>query len=365
MSSTSLVDQTMLSIAVITYNHARWIKECLDGIDSQQFSERFEVQIGDDASTDSTTQICAEYAALQRQDGNTVTHQIRDRADPRRKQYDAVFMPNAVATLRSCRGKYIAIIEGDDVWTDPAKLESQVRFLEENGDYSMVIHNATVRCDPPRGEMPLWVDTIKRPEYSIDRDFKALDWPSVLFPSCSVVVRREVVERLISSGLAFGPAWDSTILYLAETFGKIRFMAAPMGCYRIHAGACWNGPASGDRYEVMLRFAARLIEFVPELTPEVRAWVQTLFDYNYLSVATNSPSSKDFHERIQCIFPEGIDRYHQNVWLASVAANSILNKLDLANALRQSNSYRLGNAIVETLKIPERAFNWLRHNSAK
>lgn len=358
----STLDGPMLSVAVITYNHARWIRQCFEGIDLQQISVPFEVCIGDDGSSDGTTAICAEYAARPHR-GYTVTHQVRDRQDPARRQYDAVFMPNAMATLRACRGKYVAIIEGDDFWTDPGKLAAQVRFLESHGGYSMVIHNATVSCDPPRGEMPLWIDPQQRPEYREDRDFAAVDWPNVLFPSCSVVVRRDVVDRLIHSDLAYGPAWDSTMLYVAGTRGTIRFLATPMGCYRIHAGACWNGPLAGDRYEVMLRFAARLLKFVPELTPEVRGWVQTLFDYNYFCVATNSASSTEFRGRMLALFPEGTEQYHRDAWLATTAAAAILKHLDGARQLRDSRSYQLGRTIANTLTAPKRALSWLRQRA--
>lgn len=358
----SIIDDPLLSIAVITYNHARWIRQCFDGIDMQRLSVPFEVCIGDDGSSDGTTAICAEYAERARS-GFIVTHQVRDRQDPRRKLYDTVFMPNAMATMRSCSGKYVAVIEGDDYWTHPGKLESQVQFLESHPDYSMVIHNAEVNCDPPRGKMPLWIDPAVRPEFGKDRDFAPTNWPTVLFPSCSVVVRRDVVDQLINTELAYGPAWDSTVLFLAGTRGRIRYMAQPMGCYRIHAAACWNGPLAADRYEVMLRFAARLLKFAPDLTHETQDWLKTLFDYNFICVANNSSSSASFRLRIGELFPEGTEYYHQNSWLASTAAESILRHLENARQLRDSRSYRLGRSIVETLTSPRRAIAWLRQQT--
>ena len=230
-----------LSIAVITYNHAKWICQCLDGIDMQRVSFPIEVCIGDDGSSDETSAICSAYAARSTRKF-PVFHQVRDRNDPSRKRYQSVFMPNVVQTLASCRGRYVAIVEGDDFWTEPDKLELQGQFLDENPQYSMVMHNATLAWETPKEPTPLYVDPSDHPEHQSDRDFSVLDWPRVTFPSCSVVVRCEVARCLTESQLAFGPMWDSQILYIADTMGLIRYFSRPMACYRIHSGGCWNGP---------------------------------------------------------------------------------------------------------------------------
>ena len=358
----STLDGPMLSVAVITYNHARWIRQCFEGIDLQQVSVPFEVCIGDDGSSDGTTALCAEYAA-QPHRGYTVIHQVRDRQDPARRQYDAVFMPNAMETLRACRGKYVAIIEGDDFWTDPTKLESQVSFLNEHPQHSMVIHNATLAWDPPKEDLRLCVDEVKHPDFQSDCDYSVLDWPRVPFPSCSVVVRREIVQTLVEGELAFGPMWDSPLLFIAGSQGLIRYMVHPMGCYRIHAGGCWNGPLAGDRYEVIMRLAARLLRHLRNATPDVRQWLQTLFDYNYGCVASRSHSSEDFQRRISKAFPGGTDDLHLNAWLARSSTEAILNRVDEVRRLRESTSYRLGNGFVELVRMPMRGLAWLRRTT--
>lgn len=357
-TAAEVIDPT-LSVAVITYNHSRWIGECFRGIDQQRVSFPIEVCIGDDGSSDGTSDICATYAA-QSAVRFAVQHQIRDRKDSERSKYESVFMPNVVQTLSSCRGKYVAIVEGDDFWTDPTKLETQVQFLEEHPEYSMVMHNATLTWDPPREGRQQYVEAAQHPDYEFDRDYCLLDWPNVSFPSCSVVVRRDVVRALVESELAFGPMWDSPLLYIAGTQGLIRYLARPMGCYRIHQGGCWNGPLAGDRYEVIMRLAARLQRYVPNITPEVKKWLQTLFDYNYGFVARRSASSVEFRSRISRIFPEGTDDLHLNAWLAKSSADAILNHVDDARRLRESSSYRVGHLFVELVSTPMRGLTWVK-----
>src|SRR5690606_7564710 len=126
MASTPLV-----SISCITYNHAPYIRQCLDGLVMQQCNFTFEVLIHDDASTDDTQEIIKEYQKKYPeiikpifQDENQYSIGIRG------------IMPRF--NYPRAQGKYIALCEGDDYWTDPLKLQKQVDFLEANPEYSLV-----------------------------------------------------------------------------------------------------------------------------------------------------------------------------------------------------------------------------------
>ena len=122
----------LVSICCITYNHAPYIRQCLDGFIMQKTNFKFEILIHDDASTDGTADIIREYEA----------------------KYPSIFKPiyqtenqyskgkNISATYNWPRavGKYIAQCEGDDYWTDPLKLQKQVDFMEANPEYVLCCH---------------------------------------------------------------------------------------------------------------------------------------------------------------------------------------------------------------------------------
>lgn len=122
----------VVSIISLTYNHAPYIRECLDGFLMQQTDFPFEVIIHDDASTDGTTTIIKEYAAKY----PDIIKPILQVENQYSKYHDFnLIIQNC---FEKCQGKYIAFCEGDDYWTDPLKLQKQVDFLEKHKEYGMI-----------------------------------------------------------------------------------------------------------------------------------------------------------------------------------------------------------------------------------
>ena len=121
----------LVSILCDTFNHEKYISQALDGFIMQQTSFPFEIIVHDDASTDNTAQIIREYE-LKYPDLFVPIYQTENQfSKPEVNIWTDITFPKA-------RGKYIALCEGDDYWTDPLKLQKQVDFLEENPEYGMV-----------------------------------------------------------------------------------------------------------------------------------------------------------------------------------------------------------------------------------
>ena len=114
----------LVSIVVITYNHEKYIRKCLDSILMQNVDFYFEIIISDDFSTDKTAQIISEYQVKYPDIVKPILRSINVGAT--RNQYDCF--------LR-CTGEYIAILDGDDFWTDKLKLKIQTDFLKNNDKY--------------------------------------------------------------------------------------------------------------------------------------------------------------------------------------------------------------------------------------
>jgi len=132
-----------LSVCLITYNHARFIREALDSVLNQETEFAFEVCIGEDESSDGTHEICREYA---RNHPDKIRLFERSRKDNIRVYGRPTGRFNFLETLRECRGEYVAWLEGDDYWTDPHKLQKQVDYLDQNPDVPCCFHHS-IRVD--------------------------------------------------------------------------------------------------------------------------------------------------------------------------------------------------------------------------
>lgn len=122
----------LVSISCITYNHAPYIRQCLDGFLMQQCNFDYEILIHDDASTDGTQEIIREYQ-------EKYPDIIKPLIQKENQWSKGIRSMNATFNFPRAQGKYIALCEGDDYWTDPYKLQKQVDFLEANPYYSLSV----------------------------------------------------------------------------------------------------------------------------------------------------------------------------------------------------------------------------------
>ena len=128
----------VVSISVVTYNHADFIQQCLEGLISQKTNFPFEILLGEDDSKDTTRSICLDYAERYPNLIRLFLHS-RDTVITINDKPTGRF--NFINNIKSAKGKYIAICEGDDYWTDQYKLQKQVNFLENNSGYTLVFNN--------------------------------------------------------------------------------------------------------------------------------------------------------------------------------------------------------------------------------
>lgn len=123
----------MVSVAMITYNHDKYIRQALDSILMQKVDFEYEVVVGDDCSPDNTQEILREYQALYPDKFKII---FRDKNIGATK--------NAYDVKMHCTGRYIAHLEGDDYWIDENKLQKQVDFLNANPQYIGTAHKMII-----------------------------------------------------------------------------------------------------------------------------------------------------------------------------------------------------------------------------
>lgn len=172
----------VVSICVMTYNQEDYILKCLTGIEKQKTNFPFEILIGEDDSKDSTRTLCADF--VERVDNAKMfLHHTENKIllDGRPSGRFNFFY-----NLANCRGKYIAICEGDDYWTDPNKLQMQVDFMESHLEYGICYTDCDVIGDAAMKE------AYRRPESS---DFGFTDsLQDKGGPSLTMLFRRDALD---------------------------------------------------------------------------------------------------------------------------------------------------------------------------
>lgn len=129
----SILDEIMVSICCITYNHENYIADAIESFLMQKKNFAFEILIHDDASTDNTASIIREYEKKYPGLIKPI-YQVEN-------QYSKGIQVQQFNYERA-KGKYIALCEGDDYWLDPDKLQKQVDYLEDHPNCSMCAHAA-------------------------------------------------------------------------------------------------------------------------------------------------------------------------------------------------------------------------------
>jgi len=210
----------LVSISCITYNHAPYIRQCLDGFLMQQCNFEFEVLIHDDASTDGTQEIIKEYV-------DKYPEIIKPIFQTQNQYSQGVRGMNAKYNFPRAKGKYIALCEGDDYWIDPLKLQKQVDFLEDNRDCTLLFSNCKViKVD----DMPRGLKVVKDNRYYSGEEILRT-WT---IPTASVLFRYNAYQNIKINNDPDLLYWDIYFFLSLAEFGKIYGQKDTMVCYRRH-----------------------------------------------------------------------------------------------------------------------------------
>lgn len=132
------MDAVKVTVLCTVYNHEKFLMRCLDGILSQETAFKFELIVNDDASNDSSPEILKKYAARHPQIIKLIL-QRENQYSKGKSILNEILYPRA-------QGKYIAVCEGDDYWSDKTKLQKQYDFMEAHSECVMCVHN-TIKHD--------------------------------------------------------------------------------------------------------------------------------------------------------------------------------------------------------------------------
>ncbi len=220
-------EKTLVSICCVTYNHEKFIRQCLDGFVMQKTNFKYEVLVHDDASTDATAKIVEDYQNKYPQLFRCV-YQKENQFYKQNTLVDILF--------KMSKGKYIAMCEGDDYWIDPYKLQKQVDVLEKNQNISLVYSNAKIDSDE-KGDYindPLFFsgdypkDPIKKQAFFLNNNYAILTL-SVMFRSEFFGVEDKIAMKKFATG-------DLPIYIILSSKGDFYYINEEMVVYNDHGG---------------------------------------------------------------------------------------------------------------------------------
>lgn len=213
-----------VSISCITYNHAPYIRQCLDGFLMQQCNFDYEILIHDDASSDGTQEIIKEYQKKYPEIIKPILRKINLYSQGERGF-------NARFNVSRAEGKYIALCEGDDYWIDPLKLQKQVDFLEQHKELSFCSHNIN-RID---GKGNVIKKGSEKTENIFYNDLEVLH---NYFPPLSILFRNKPLNYTSELLTAFNG--DVVLITLLSKYGGAANLGFVGGNYRIHDGGIYS-----------------------------------------------------------------------------------------------------------------------------
>ncbi|SJM90638.1 glycosyltransferase family 2 protein [Crenothrix polyspora] len=216
-----------LSVCMITYNHAQYIEQAIESVLAQTANFSIELVIGEDASTDETATKIQQFK-------NATGIRIKARLN----NTNLGMLANFTKTLSECDGTYIALLEGDDFWTQPLKLQQQVDFLESNPEFSMCYHPVQVLRNHKLESDTLTLDA---PEISSIKDLAKGNF----MHTCSVVFRAGLFVEFPASFFS-SSVGDYFFHMLNARYGYIKRLSENMAVYRIHEGGVWSSQDNVD-----------------------------------------------------------------------------------------------------------------------
>ena len=249
----TLLPPPSVSVFVMVYNHEKYITECLDGIIMQKCNFSYNIVVGEDASTDTSREILLKYRSKYTGKFKLLLHE---------KNIGA--MANQMAIFDVCTGKYIALCEGDDYWTDPLKLQKQVDFLEAYKKASAV---GTYRYE------------LKSDGSKIANSYKSKiskkDVLSGMIPGTQTLMLVNYPD--LYSFLNQFPGFysgDRLISYFLSTKGDIFIIPEYTAVYRVTGEGVWSKLSATERSNI---YVNSIVQFHEELNfPDIKLFRKVL-----------------------------------------------------------------------------------------
>ncbi len=234
----------LVDVNLITYNHEKFVARAIESVLEQQANFAYRLIIGDDCSTDNTQSIIRGFAQDYPERIQTLLA----------SEHRGLGRPDRIGlqVLRLSTAKYIALLDGDDYWTDPQKLQKQVDALEQDPDSAICFHDVRLFFEDGSREPGTSVAPSQKKTFTIE-DLLVGNF----MQTCSVMFRNNLIGKV--------PTWyhesligDWPLHVMVAQHGKIRYLDEEMAAYRIHGGGVWSAKQSAGRLKESIKVLSKL-----------------------------------------------------------------------------------------------------------
>ena len=215
--------QIKLTVALLCYNHEKYLAQALDSVLMQETDQPFEIVIGDDHSTDGSLKILAEYKEKYPDKITLIAHD---------KNLGNFGKNNFLSIYQHCRGEYLVVLEGDDFWTDSRKLQKQIDLLDSNPDVAVVYHPVRFLYEETKEDSEIW--PVPAPEKATFEDLLK----RMFIPTCAAMFR---FNRLVEFPEEYfrSRVGDQFFFLLFAQHGTIAGIPETMAVRRCHPQGGW------------------------------------------------------------------------------------------------------------------------------
>lgn len=224
----------MVSVRFMVYNNEPYIRQAIESILTQETTFKVEIVVGDDFSSDETLNIIKGYESTENVKIRILQRDVNGEYWEKRKKLGHRY--NFTNIISHCNGKYLALLDGDDYWTDPYKLQKQYDFMESNPDTAICFHRAHTLKNNELNLHPV-------PKEVLNSKFDYIE----LLHHYNFITTASVMIRKPENFLL--PEWFKVIpfgdlgLYkiVSQNKFKIACLNEVMSVYRVHASGIYSG----------------------------------------------------------------------------------------------------------------------------
>jgi len=241
----------LVAVIVLTYEHERYIAQCLGSVLTQKGPFRMRVIIVDDASTDRTAEVASAVLADLEDDRNAVELRVNPE--------NVGVVRNLAATVSAAAGcDYFTFCEGDDFWSSEARIAEHIAFLESHPDCVMSF-NTLERCSADGGSREVYAEQAQLVDETIDGASLAAFNVIGNFSACFYdgALLEAIPTELFD---LYAVDWFFN-LYCAQ-FGALGHLKSPLSVYRQHERGEWSGRPEGERVAELWRHIAEYNAFL-------------------------------------------------------------------------------------------------------